>query len=339
MKKKGFTLIELLVVIAIIAMLLAILMPALNKVKKIAQRVICGTNLKGLGTAQTVYANDYDDEYVVHGRGGQHTWHDETIKWAKATAVAADPDWTVATSVTIGSSFYLLVREADVAPKSFVCPASDQTEFTGRNPANQDIVDLWDFGGKSWTVSPEGPAKCVSYSYHFPYTAGQSNPTVNWTGGKGKFAADARRSAAFAVMADQNPWWEDTKLTKGASTATNTSFMDKIHILCDLKPGVTAPTDYSKIDKPGIMLANAYPHGREGQNVTYADGHNSWETRSDVGVKNDNIYTHWTTPTPAASDTLGIYNRSGAAVTTTPGTFNPQTLDDSVLLNDGAQAP
>ena len=54
MKKKGFTLIELLVVIAIIAMLLAILMPALSKVKKIAQRVVCGTNLKGLGNDQTV---------------------------------------------------------------------------------------------------------------------------------------------------------------------------------------------------------------------------------------------------------------------------------------------
>jgi len=67
MKKKGFTLIELLVVIAIIAMLMAILMPALSKVKKIAQRVVCGTNLKGLGTAQTVYANDYDDDYVVQG--------------------------------------------------------------------------------------------------------------------------------------------------------------------------------------------------------------------------------------------------------------------------------
>ena len=73
MRKKGFTLIELLVVIAIIAMLLAILMPALSKVKKIAQRVICATNLKGLGTAQTVYANDYHDEYVVQGGSGAHT--------------------------------------------------------------------------------------------------------------------------------------------------------------------------------------------------------------------------------------------------------------------------
>ena len=72
MKKKGFTLIELLVVIAIIAMLLAILMPALNKVKKIAQRVVCGTNLKGLGTAQSVYSNDYEDQFAKQGGSDRH---------------------------------------------------------------------------------------------------------------------------------------------------------------------------------------------------------------------------------------------------------------------------
>ena len=81
MKKKGFTLIELLVVIAIIAMLLAILMPALNKVKKIAQRVVCGTNLKGLGTAQVVYGNDYEDAFVVQSGSGKHEWLPETGGW------------------------------------------------------------------------------------------------------------------------------------------------------------------------------------------------------------------------------------------------------------------
>src|SRR5210317_1016551 len=91
MRKKGFTLIELLVVIAIIAMLLAILMPALNKVKKIAQRVVCGTNLKGLGTAQTVYANDYDDEYVVQGGGQAHTWAANTAGFQNPNFNFGDP--------------------------------------------------------------------------------------------------------------------------------------------------------------------------------------------------------------------------------------------------------
>jgi prepilin-type N-terminal cleavage/methylation domain-containing protein len=57
--KKGFTLIELLVVIAIIALLLAILMPSLQKVKVIARTVICQSNLKGLATGFEMYSQDY----------------------------------------------------------------------------------------------------------------------------------------------------------------------------------------------------------------------------------------------------------------------------------------
>jgi len=50
-KRKGFTLIELLVVIAIIAVLMAILMPALNRVKEQGKRVVCMSNLKQLTMA------------------------------------------------------------------------------------------------------------------------------------------------------------------------------------------------------------------------------------------------------------------------------------------------
>ena len=48
-KQRGFTLIELLVVIAIIALLMAILMPALQRVRKQAQAVACMSNLKQWG--------------------------------------------------------------------------------------------------------------------------------------------------------------------------------------------------------------------------------------------------------------------------------------------------
>ena len=61
MSKKGFTLIELLVVIAIIALLLSIIMPSLQFVKKQAEHTVCLSNLGNLSKAWYAYANENDD--------------------------------------------------------------------------------------------------------------------------------------------------------------------------------------------------------------------------------------------------------------------------------------
>lgn len=58
-RRHGFTLIELLVVISIIAVLMAIMMPAMSKVKKQAQKSVCASNFHQVGVVHLAYAADY----------------------------------------------------------------------------------------------------------------------------------------------------------------------------------------------------------------------------------------------------------------------------------------
>ena len=82
-RKRGFTLIELLVVIAIIAILLAILMPALNRVKEQGKRATCLNNLKQLNLAWIMYADDFDD-MLVNGDTGEYGIHQDQTPWVLA---------------------------------------------------------------------------------------------------------------------------------------------------------------------------------------------------------------------------------------------------------------
>jgi len=68
-KKSGFTLIELLVVIAIIAILMAILMPALRRAKEHTRRIVCSNNLKQIGISLHLYGSEYDGKLPLNGAG------------------------------------------------------------------------------------------------------------------------------------------------------------------------------------------------------------------------------------------------------------------------------
>ena len=73
---KGFTLIELLVVIAIIAVLLAIIMPAVRRVKESARQTICKSNLRNVGLAVFMYLDDNDRKLPYYSSANGFLWYD-----------------------------------------------------------------------------------------------------------------------------------------------------------------------------------------------------------------------------------------------------------------------
>ena len=304
MKKKGFTLIELLVVIAIIAMLLAILMPALGKVKKMAERLVCGTNLKGMANALNVYAYDYRDEFPVAGGGGDDMWSIKTAGWDTPSK-----NWNGDDNLSVAASLFMLVREADVGVKSFVCKSSNQRAFV--NHTQHDMTELWDFGGNG-DQQEERPSAYVSYSYQIPYDVEGRN-----------YPADGTSAPGNAIMADRNPWYDDTMSRAGASAE---EFLEYVNIIFWADPDTA--------ERWQVQVGNSAAHDREGQNVLFGDGHVSFEKRPDVATRYDNIYTVKYYGGTANSDEARRMGTEKYQVTSNPGGAFSISGEDSMLVND-----
>ena len=306
-KRKGFTLVELLVVIAIIALLMGILMPALARVRQIAFRMVCGSNLSGIGRAMLIYTNDYDYDLPRAGYTGT-PWRDQVPNWSGADRAIAYTGSTPFSGnpgqATISSSLYLLVKFAEVTPKSYICKGeSTRKAFKASDYQAQSTIlniedeEAWDFGPTN-LASGLSPTNHCSYSYHMPYNR--------------RFLSLASSEPGMAIAADRNPWLDPDTDTTGFVW-----------------------NSYARTPGPEIIKqfqkGNAGPHQREGQNVLFMDNHVYFENQSFCGIDEDNIYTY--DPGSRPPD----IQRGAEFTFCISGTYDetqPVFAKDSVLVNE-----
>jgi prepilin-type N-terminal cleavage/methylation domain-containing protein/prepilin-type processing-associated H-X9-DG protein len=180
---KGFTLVELLVVIGIIALLISILLPSLNRARETANRVKCASNLRQVGQAILLYANENKGAYP-------RTKYTAGTNPSASNRAGNEPDPFAAALPTndVTMAMFLLIRTQDITAEVFVCPSSNAEKDsygTGvlANPQNKSGFTDW--------------KKNLSYSFANPYpsvAAVDNGYRLNTTVG-----------AEFAVSSDINP--------------------------------------------------------------------------------------------------------------------------------------
>jgi len=155
--KLAFTLIELLVVIAIIAILAAILFPVFAQAREKARQTSCSSNMKQIGLALKMYAQDYDERWFASGQLPDHNPNGALCD--PPGAGARGPDGTnIVRMMGGGLSFFCqpYIKNEQI----FTCPSDAGENYWGRNSTG------WGWSTCSWWGKP------TAYHYRHVFDCG-----------------------------------------------------------------------------------------------------------------------------------------------------------------------